>query len=222
MKEDVYRFIGCVFLTILALLGIGAVLHIMSTLPFGEKLATWLGPIGTIATLLLTIRLATAQARTKKQEQIDAALLAAASMLVRLRNLSRGLTHLRQLLNFEFENLADAYSTAAGWSKFIRDDDLWSEEELLPLIYLPNHTAAALAMIRTNVRAVKLRLANMADDPENVHYSHAQMMRRLHYQVSSALVEIDRAYEQCVNLLLKHGFQQAMPQFDPASNQVRG
>ena len=37
MKAQVYRFIGAVFLTIIALLGVGAGLHVLMTLPFEGK-----------------------------------------------------------------------------------------------------------------------------------------------------------------------------------------
>jgi hypothetical protein len=83
MKEHVYRFVGAVFLTILALLGIGAFFHILVTLPLGDKapewlgtIGTWVGGVGTVIAIFASLHLFKKQREQLIQQAVDDRLLA--------------------------------------------------------------------------------------------------------------------------------------------------
>lgn len=158
MKEQVYRFIGAVLLTIIALLGVGAGLHVLMTLPFEGKGAEWVGAIGTVGTLIGTIILARQETVRRRRQERDAAVVAAAFMDLQfidyLAILRKVLDGLSLPVEDDFENPWEQYAAD------LRRCPRWTREEIQPLIYFGSHVAADLAVAQEYVRAA----AEMLDE----------------------------------------------------------
>lgn len=161
MKEHVFRFVGAVFLTVLALLGVGAALHILVTLPFDGKGPEWVGAIGTVATLIGTIWLAMTGERTRRNEGRDRAFVAASGLMLHL-------TKMQAVLETAAEHFSDEFFAERGFeylmqAQLIEEPGVWSEEQILPLIVIPNHVCAHLARARADIFDIARTLREMQE-----------------------------------------------------------
>lgn len=161
MKEQVYRLIGAVFLTILALIGIAAILHILMTLPWEGKGPEWVGAIGTVATLIGTIWLATESERAKRNEARDRAFVAASGLMLILKKV-------RAALETATDHFSDQFFEERGFeygiqARLIEECGVWTEEQILPLIAIPNHVCAHLARARADIFDIVKTLLEMQE-----------------------------------------------------------
>lgn len=199
MKEDVYRFAGAVFLTILALLGIGAVLHILVTLPFDGKGPEWVGAIGTVATLIGTIWLATIETRRRRAEAHDLATLAASSIVLRAIRLNSAIRNSIEALTHE---QADAGNSAVYryCLDTISSTERWTIDELVPLVPLPNRAAAKLAFANQMLVTIEIALKRAHSRPLRLGTQpDADLIKQLGHtrdMLASAIVECKKFANQ--------------------------
>lgn len=161
MKEHVLRFIAAVFLTILALMGIGAVLHILLTLPWEGKGPEWVGAIGTVATLIGTIHLARTETRRRERGERTVARLHGASMSTKIEDALVGTSAAAAMLHLA----RDGDREPAFYGKCAEKLDeiaFWSIGEVAPLAPLPFNTAIKLAEAPAIVHSVSRILGVMA------------------------------------------------------------
>lgn len=206
MKEQVLRFIGAVFLTILALLGIGAVLHILVTLPLGGKGPEWIAAIGTVATLIGTIWLALGGDRKRKREQLDLAIIAAADLTLWIANLQRALRTAKFNLPLALNAPDDPRDACKVGVSTIENVGVWTREDLVPLVHLPRHTAARLAWAATKIRSVlgSLRLVSEADQLQDIKLLSFRTI--MESQISACINELEGLQNECITFLGVHGF----------------
>lgn len=167
---------------------------------------TWVGSIGTVGTLVGTVLLATSEGRAKREEQRALALVATAGFIVRLRNLLRGLANARAVLTEPLAQHDDARVTFAECFEFIEDHDLWTAEELVPLLYLPRQTAARLAKLGIDARTTKAKFKKASE--QDAPWDAVELLARVFVaELTSTLERAERVYVECTAFLVAHGFE---------------
>jgi len=158
---------------------------------------TWIGSIGTVATLIGTIVLATADKREAKKQAADRAVVAAAALAPRLQIVGDALqTSVETFIDFTFDLPAVTFRVHADLIEKTGD---WNDDEILPLIVLPDHVCARLAGIRPVLREV---IADMRDMSDSYPYSWVQATReKRRGEIIASLVTcrdtIQFAVDQC-------------------------
>jgi hypothetical protein len=175
---------------------------------------TWVGSIGTVGALIGAIWVATADRRAKRQERLDYALIAAAGLVARLPLIIKALLRARTTLTTPLDQSDDVNHMLAKAFSFMEEANLWSAEELVPLVFLPNQTAAKLSWIGMKVRGTKARLEIYRD--ADIEWDAIPLVTRgLIYELTSSVGHITSALTQCTDFLLEHGFENAVPRYEP-------
>lgn len=122
---------------------------------------TWAGAIGTVATLIGTIWLATESGRAKRNEERDRAFVAASGLMLLF-------TKVRAALENATEHFSDPYFEGRGFeyavqARLIEEAGVWTEEQILPLIAIPNHVCAHLARARAEIFDIVKTLLEMQE-----------------------------------------------------------
>lgn len=146
MKEDWYRVIGWILVAIVALCGVAAALHILVNVLPRSGAADWVVAVGTIGTLVGTIWLATSQRRVQRRQDFDRAFVAIAATESRI-------TKVYEALDRAVEHFTDELSRNNGFkyeiqANLVENAGMWTDDQILPLIVLPNHVCAKLAATR--------------------------------------------------------------------------
>ena len=132
-----------------AAIGLGAYEWINWSCLSASDWGTWVGAIGTVATLIGTIWIATETGRRQRADERDRAFVAASGLLLQLKKvqaaLESGVDH------FSDRTFASNGFKYAVQAQIIRDAKIWNEAQVLPLIAIPNHIAARLAHVRAEV-----------------------------------------------------------------------
>lgn len=126
---------------------------------------TWAGAIGTVATLVWTVRLATAESRKRKRDELLLARLHGASMVLRL-------VHAEALVSAVCRTLDVASRTPIqltadhllDMSRKLDNISIWQMNDLVPLIPLPDNTAVKLAQVADQVSTAKKLFAQTIAD----------------------------------------------------------
>jgi hypothetical protein len=177
---------------------------------------TWVGAVGTVATLAMTIWLATDASRTKRDEQLNLALITAAHFKVRLRNVVRALASARVALETPLDQPDDPRSMFGESFRRFDDNDLWAAEELVPLVYLPNQLAARLAWIGIDVRSTQVLFKKLSEEAEPKSWDVMEFLARtIVYDLKRSLAEIQRVMVELTNFQLEHDFEFAVPRYNP-------
>lgn len=141
---------------------------------------TWIGSIGTVGAMIGTIWLATAETRRRTAAALDLATLAASSIVLRtarlnsairasIETLSHGLEGRDRIRGFQY--CIDALSTA----------ERWTIDELTPLVPLPNHAAAKLALVNQMLVTIELVLTRARANPLRFAADQErELIRQLH------------------------------------------
>lgn len=127
--------------------------------------ATWIGAIGTVATLVMTIRIATTETRRRRHEELAKANIAAAALAPRIDIATRKLVHFKTKLMFQ--NLeGNPFGSVADESAFLLSIDFTpaSTEELLTLVGIEGGLASKLAYAQARFFAV----VNAISDSVNI------------------------------------------------------
>lgn len=211
MKTYLLQIIGAIFLTILALMGLGAALHVFLTLPMGPKGPEWVAAIGTVGTLIGTIWIATAQARAKRREQLATAIVAAADCMVRARNVVRSLAQVVHELSNPHEQPDDPKVGLGMCLRKLDERNLWTMGDIVPLVVLPKQTAANLAWVRAQVLSTRAELEKVID-VEQLFWNDVDLyVHGLIYHLNVTREAAERAHAECAAFLVKQGFQNAVP-----------
>lgn len=118
--------------------------------------ATWTGAVGTVATLVGTIWIASAETRAKKADALAVAMVHAASTrgkiadAVPLMEIALEMTRQQRPLRATFLRCAAQVDTI----------ELWTAEELIPFSRLPKRCASRLALARENIILVRRIFGN--------------------------------------------------------------
>ena len=129
----------------------------------------WAGSIGTVATLIGTIILATTDKRRTRREAQDRAVVAAAALGPKLFSLQLILVNFSEiLLDERFEKTQFQYSSMVSG---LNSKPLWTNDDILPLIVLPHHVCTRLAGVRTLLEQL---ISDMKDLADTWDYSFVQ------------------------------------------------
>lgn len=113
---------------------------------------TWVGSVGTVLTLVGTIWIATSADRKRRGEQLDLAIISAASLAHWISSLYTALWTAQQELPNGITTQTDIRSAFAKGIDAIERVGIWTPNDLLPLVPLPDHLAARLAEIAMRMR----------------------------------------------------------------------
>jgi hypothetical protein len=213
MREHVFRFIGAVFLMILALLGIGAVLHILITLPWEGKGPEWVGAIGTVATLIGTIWLAMSGERKRKRDELDLAIIAAAEFALWIPDVKIAFETIKQILPRAREgNFGPVYRDC---HTLLTGARVWNSESLKPLVVIPNHAAARLAFVSTRIRNLTAAFLGASTAEMTTIEAVRRLEEILMRQIQTCIDELEVPNRACVDFLNSHGFGRDLPVHRP-------
>jgi hypothetical protein len=120
---------------------------------------TWVGSIGTVATLYGTIRLATAETRRRERSEQLLARLHAAGMLLRLERAHEIVGRLAHSMAFVTTVKDIGPGLFAHNLKSLEEIELWDVADLVPLVPLPHNVASKLAQAADQIRTVKRLLS---------------------------------------------------------------
>jgi hypothetical protein len=160
---------------------------------------TWVGSVGTVATLVGTIWLATAQTRQKNRDDLTLARLHAASMVLRLH-------HAESMVSSVCQTLSTALDTPIELSvEHLNDMGLklssikpWGISDLVPLIPLPKNTAAKLAQAADNLDSMGMELSRATANYQELNSDERQNFAKyLYVMLFSALEYIEEAGRIC-------------------------
>jgi hypothetical protein len=111
----------------------------------------------------------------------------------------------------------DPRAIFAAGGRRLDNDDLWTAEELVPLVYLPDQLAARLAWIGTDIRTTKVWFRELGEQPEPLSWDVVELLVRTNlYGLNKNLAEIQRVMVELINFQLEHGFEHAVPRHNPA------
>jgi len=113
---------------------------------------TWVGSIGTVLTLVGTIILATAGERKRRQDELELAVIVAAEFILRIPNMqSRLMTIACDLERTRNGSYGEIYQECFTQIKVA---NVWDAASLKPLVIVPDHAAARLALAATRINHV--------------------------------------------------------------------
>jgi hypothetical protein len=102
MRDEVLRVIGAVVVGLIIILGLLAGVQMLSISPiWSEQGATWVGAVGTVATLAGTIWLATTESRRRRKEELERAYIVAAALAPRISQLRMEISAVEGSLSFK-------------------------------------------------------------------------------------------------------------------------
>jgi hypothetical protein len=169
---------------------------------------TWVGSIGTVATLAGTVWIANTAERKKEREQLNLALISAAGLVVRLQNVHHALASAENGLPADWDAPDDARTAYAECLRVIDSVGLWEAQDLVPLVHLPNQAAANLAWVLTNIRSTRAFLQQMSKGDPLPWVGVEKINMDLSRQLQANMASLDHAQHDCVSFLVKHGFRQ--------------
>jgi hypothetical protein len=152
MYAIVMRFVGWLVVIPIIVLGWCAAILVLFNSPLWKH-SEWVSAIGTLGAFGGTIWLSLSADRKQTHAARDRAVIAAAGLLVRLGDL-------RESVEFCIGHLADSATATfgngthpfMGLSMRLSTLELWSDEEVLPLVVLPDRVAARLVVVRSKVQ----------------------------------------------------------------------
>jgi hypothetical protein len=150
-------------------------------------LATWLGAIGTIGTLIGTIILATQQTRLRNREMRSKARIIIPGLTMKLIATSNIFENVLEIT--KFPALVRESSLRQG-VKYLRSIPLWTPEDANALAHLPNDVASQLMLIKETAEAV----ANAFEfNPNNAYLLVSASTEKL----KRGLILIDKVLHEC-------------------------
>lgn len=164
---------------------------------------TWVGSIGTVATLAGTIWLATADRREARKQANDRAIVAAAALGPRLQLIAGALD--KSIQHFLDDPTAKQATDYKVYADLIEQAGTWTDEEILPLIVLPNHVCTRLAGIRPIKENVIKLIRHLV---ETYNYSWTQdVLPKRQGDIIAGLVRcrdvVQFAHEACASAVRK-------------------
>jgi hypothetical protein len=167
--------------------------------------ATWIGSIGTVATLIGTIWLATSTERQRRREKHDLAIVAASDLLLRFHNMSYALVTAKSLLPGMLSANDDPRLALTETMKVIDDVGIWTREELLPLVAIGNDAAARFAWTTAKLRSTIVSLKRSVDAGK-LDFLTLPFHDRLSDQLQARADEIENRIDELYAYLDTQGF----------------
>jgi uncharacterized membrane protein len=157
---------------------------------------TWVGSIGTIATFVGTIYLATAEGRQRSTDELVKARLHGASMVLRLAHAESIVGAIVKILDqtATIDNAPTFLETCRAQLDTI---NLWSIDELVPLAPLPENTALKLAQAADQLRAFR-KILTLQISTGNIHVSEAR--KKLARELSDKLSGTRRFMNEAITV----------------------
>lgn len=153
---------------------------------------TWVGSVGTVGALIGTVWLATSERRKRLRDERAMEIVTCMSLLIREL---KAMISIRTVLE-ELENDVPAISgvTMLQCSDILEQTELWTPQEVAPLIRVPNDAAAMLVHAVEAIRHTIGELRWMAmEGPEET----AKRMSPLILQLRVALNALELAHVEC-------------------------
>lgn len=147
-------------LTLAAVVGVGCYEGINWSGLTPSDLGTWVGSIGTVCTLIGTIWLATAEKRKQRRQELDRAFVAAASIDLKLQKM---LDTLQSSVEHFAEPPGETDYFYDVFAQLIEGEEIWNDDEILPLIALPDRVCARLASARSLIRECVHKMTELAN-----------------------------------------------------------
>jgi hypothetical protein len=165
---------------------------------------TWLGSIGTVATLAGTIWLATSTERRRQREELGRAMVAAARMAVRLPVIQASFSTVRSFCTHAvFE--ADPSRDYAAAAQQMQQAGTWENADVDPLIHIAGDRVALLEMTRSRLEVAYRYLLTLSTshrlDPSKTSEAYIQIDALL----TSIENELTQHTEALQAFLIKHG-----------------
>ena len=165
---------------------------------------TWVGSVGTVATLIGTIWIATEAARQRRRDETDFAIIAAAEFTFRLHSM-------QDTLRGVIERLPSIRNGAYGdifkeCCEQIQSAEIWRAEDLKPLVIIPGHLAANLAFEATRIRAIASDLVAAKNSELLTIAEVLEVERVLTLKLKIAIQELEEPSRVCAEFLAKHDF----------------
>ncbi|MYM89056.1 hypothetical protein GTP91_17995 [Rugamonas sp. FT82W] len=150
MTAAITRFIGLLVMIPLVTIGWLAGIQFLSISPLWKS-PEWVSAIGTLLAFAGTIWLAQSSSRQQKRLAEDRAIIAAAGLFVRVETASSSVSRVVQLIKVSSRPGINRTLPFLDLASHLMHLDLWTDEEVLPLIVLPNRVAARMAVIRSKI-----------------------------------------------------------------------
>jgi hypothetical protein len=166
---------------------------------------TWIGSIGTVATLIGTIWLATESERKRRREELDKATLAAARMLVRIPSIQASFSTVRAFLIHSLFG-TDPRPDYIAAAKILQDTGTWSATDVDLLVHLRGQTAAKMEMTRSRIELVGRSLVTAASSHRFDSAQAGPFHGSIDTMLNSADEELKEHFEACRKFLGTHGF----------------
>jgi hypothetical protein len=147
--------------------------------PFKDigDLATWVGGIGTVCTLIGTIVLAMQQQWRQNRERMDKAILVAAAFKLRI-------THMQSAVDeviAGIETAREGKPLLSGFAIFadrLKEERLWTPNEIEPLLPLRDNCAVQLGIVADYVASV-IALLHINSEKNGLSYSNEDRVKFL-------------------------------------------
>jgi hypothetical protein len=141
---------------------IAAIASLWPTLQPGDK-GTWAGALGTVATLIGTIWLATSEARRRQRQEMEMAKLAACSLRFKVQRVRNALAKYDlQVARVRNEGRTPDY---LSYVSELRAAGEWTREEVAPLVVLERDLAYRLELTREHIRHSIKQMEMFASNP---------------------------------------------------------
>lgn len=143
--------------------------HIEDATPWAKMEAAdwgvWVGAVGTVATLAVTVWIATSEQRKRLRAEKDLALVTITGLIFRIEIVKGMLNTIAVMLQADIRrNFASDYVTMHA---LLVQCPIWRPEELVPLVGIPEHLAPRLAYAAAEINGLRIAFEMVASTP---HY----------------------------------------------------
>jgi hypothetical protein len=214
MQEKILKFAyACLVASISILILIAVLLfawYAEEATPWTEMKASdwgvWVGGLGTIATLIGTIRIATSADRRQRREQLDSALITAAEVTLWIADLRRSIQSARKQLPLALNALDDTKAACSQVLVTVENVGLLQREQIAQLVSVPNHTAARLAWSTTKLRSTLGNVRRIRDAEVIKEEVTPRFTQLIDHQFLTIATELEQLENECLKFLRDHGF----------------
>jgi len=171
---------------------------------------TWVGAIGTVATLIGTIWLATSERRERLRSERNLALVTVSSLTFQIPLVRTSLAAAIATMQRDVDQ--NQPTDYANISNVLGTVPLWNREDLTPLVGLRDHLAARLAFVGAEISGVKfgIEAAAKLGFNENAGLSTLFNVDTIPRLVSP-METLDDAYARCRAFMEETGFSFTAP-----------
>lgn len=222
MQKKIIGWAYAILVITIALLALIGVLlfawHIEDATPWADMKAAdwgvWVGAVGTVATLAMTVWLATSEQRRRTRAERDLALVTVAGLTFRISIVKNGMDGIGAVLLSDMTNNRATNYTRV--SAMLAQLPTWKPEELVALVGVHDHLAARLAFAAAEIEGVRTAIDMSVDvslytDPTVSRMFNAITLPRINAPVE---VLVD-CLARCRRYMDESGFSEQSPMTDP-------